>query len=58
MIKCLPGSKQKLDMMLPLRMDGRHVRKQTDTLNISCPQELIGNEEDWTSSNPKAYPQT
>ena len=45
-------------MMLPLSMDEMHVTKQTDTLNISCPQELNGDEEDWSSSNPKVYPQS
>jgi len=45
-------------MMLPLRMDRMHATKQSETLNISCPQELHVDEEDWTVADPNLYPQT
>lgn len=47
-----------LDMMLPLRMDRMHVKEQSETLNISCPQELHGDEADWTDAYPNLYPQS
>lgn len=57
-VNCLPVSKQMLDTTLPLRMDRMHVKEQSETSNISCPQELHVDEEDWTVACPNLYPQS
>lgn len=45
-------------MTLPLRMDRMHAKTQSETSNISCPQELHVDEEDWRVADPNLYPQT
>lgn len=47
-----------LDTMLPLRMDRMHVKEQSETSKISCPQELRVDEEDSTVACPNLYPQS
>lgn len=56
--KILPEDKQKLDMMLPLRMDRMHVKALYGTWKISCPREEYGDEVDWQASNPNLCLQT
>ena len=47
-----PEDKQRLDIMLPLRMDRMHVKALSDTWKIPCPQEEYGDEVGWPTSNP------
>jgi hypothetical protein len=55
---CLPESREKPNMMLPLRMDMMYVKEQSCTLQISCPQEHCGDKEDWTVLDSNLYLQS
>jgi hypothetical protein len=54
----MPEGTQMLDMMLPSKMDRMHVKEQSESLNISCPQKLNGDEEDSTVAYPNLYHQS
>jgi hypothetical protein len=55
---CLPESREKPNMMLPLRMDMMYVKEQSCTLQISCPQEHCGDKEDWIVLDSNLYLQS